>query len=51
MHLLDGVKGRDSGIPILRDGCILGGGTCFWSIGSYTVSAKLRPFRSCSSTA
>ena len=36
MHMLDGVKGRDSGILILRDGSLLGGGPCFWSTGSYT---------------
>jgi len=35
MHMLDGV-GRDSGILVLRDGNFLGGGPCFWSIGSYT---------------
>ena len=37
MHMLDGVKGRDSGVLILRDGVLLGGGPHFWSIGSYTV--------------
>ena len=37
IHMLDGVKGRDSGILILRDGVFLGGGPYFWSIGSYTV--------------
>ena len=36
-HMLDGVKGRDSGILILRDGVLVGGGPYFWSIGSYTV--------------
>ena len=36
MHMLDGVKGRDSGILILRDGRFLGGGPYFWSTGSYT---------------
>ena len=36
MHMLDGVKGRDSGILILRDGKFLGGGPYFWSTGSYT---------------
>ena len=36
MHMLDGVKGRDSGILILRDGNFLGGGPYFWSTGSYT---------------
>jgi T3SS negative regulator,GrlR len=38
MHMLDGVKGRDSGVLILRDGSLLGGGPCFWSTGSYTCS-------------
>jgi hypothetical protein len=37
MHMLDGVKGRDSGVLILRDGLLLGGGPHFWSIGSYTT--------------
>ena len=37
MHMLDGVKGRDSGVIILRDGKLLGGGPYFWSVGSYTV--------------
>src|SRR6202165_352241 len=37
IHMLDGVKGRDSGILILRDGVFLGGGPYFWSTGSYTV--------------
>jgi hypothetical protein len=32
----DGVKGRASGIIILRDGVILGGDSYFWSVGSYT---------------
>jgi hypothetical protein len=36
MHMLDGVKGRDSGVLILLDGSLLGGGPCFWSTGSYT---------------
>ena len=37
MHMLDGVKGRDSGVLILRDGLLLGGGPHFWSTGSYSV--------------
>ncbi len=37
MHMLDGVKGRDSGVIILRDGTLIGGGPYFWSIGTYTV--------------
>jgi len=36
MHMLDGVRGRDSSILILRDGRFLGGGAYFWSTGSYT---------------
>ena len=38
MHMLDGVKGRDSGVLILRDGTFLGGGPYFWSTGCYTVA-------------
>jgi hypothetical protein len=38
IHMLDGVKGRDSGVLILRDGRFLGGGPYFWSAGSYTVA-------------
>ncbi len=37
IYMLDGVKGRDSGILILRDGVFLGGGPYFWSVGSYTL--------------
>jgi hypothetical protein len=37
IHMLDGVRGRDSGVLILRDGEFLGGGPYFWSTGSYTV--------------
>jgi hypothetical protein len=37
MHMLDGVRGRDSGVIILRDGTLIGGGPYFWSIGTYTV--------------
>ena len=37
MHMLDGVKGRDSGVIILRDGKLIGGGPYFWSVGTYTV--------------
>src|SRR4030081_3674762 len=32
----DGVRGRASGVIILRDGVILGGDPYFWSTGSYT---------------
>jgi hypothetical protein len=38
VHMLDGVKGRDSGVLILHDGRFLGGGPYFWSTGSYTVA-------------
>jgi hypothetical protein len=37
IHMLDGVKGRDSGILILQDGMLIGGGPYFWSVGSYSV--------------
>jgi hypothetical protein len=37
IHMLDGVKGRDSGILVLRNGVLIGGGPYFWSTGSYTV--------------
>ena len=37
IHMLDGVKGRDSGVLFLRDGELVGGGPYFWSVGSYTV--------------
>jgi hypothetical protein len=36
-QMLDGVKGRDSGIMILRDGLLIGGGPYFWTTGSYTL--------------
>jgi hypothetical protein len=36
-YMLDGVKGRDSGVLILRDGVVIGGGPYFWSVGSYVV--------------
>ena len=36
-HLLDGVKGRSSGVIILNDGAMLGGDPYFWSVGSYTI--------------
>lgn len=35
IQMLDGVKGRASGIIILRDGILLGGDPYFWSMGSY----------------
>jgi hypothetical protein len=37
IHMLDGVKGRDSGIIVLRDGQLVGGGPYFWSVGSYSL--------------
>jgi hypothetical protein len=37
IHMLDGVKGRDSGVLILRSGMLIGGGPYFWSVGSYTA--------------
>jgi hypothetical protein len=37
-YMLDGVKGRDSGVLIFRDGVFLGGGPYFWSTGTYTVA-------------
>jgi hypothetical protein len=32
----DGVRGRASGVIMLRDGVILGGDPYFWSTGNYT---------------
>jgi hypothetical protein len=37
IHMLDGVKGRASGVIVLKDGAILGGDPYFWSVGTYTV--------------
>jgi hypothetical protein len=37
VQMLDGVKGRDSGILVLNDGKLLGGGPYFWSVGRYSV--------------
>jgi hypothetical protein len=37
IHMLDGVRGRDSGVLILRNGKLLGGGPYFWSVGRYSV--------------
>jgi len=34
---LDGVRGRASGVIVLRNGSILGGDPYFWNEGSYTV--------------
>jgi hypothetical protein len=38
VHILfgDGVKGRASGVIVLRDGSIFGGDPYFWSVGTYT---------------
>jgi hypothetical protein len=38
MYFLDGVRGRDSGVLMLRDGHFLGGGPYFWSAGSYSFA-------------
>jgi len=38
IHMLDGVRGRDSGVTILRDGHLISGGPHFWSVGSYTAA-------------
>jgi hypothetical protein len=37
IQMLDGVRGRDSGVLILLDGELLGGGPYFWSVGRYSV--------------
>jgi hypothetical protein len=37
IQMLDGVKGRASGVIILRDGVILGGDPYFWCVGTYKV--------------
>jgi T3SS negative regulator,GrlR len=37
IHMLDGVRGRDSGVTILRDGQLISGGPYFWSVGTYTA--------------
>lgn len=34
---LDGVRGRASGVILLRDGSILGGDPYFWNEGTYSV--------------
>jgi hypothetical protein len=36
LRMGDGVKGRASGVIVLRDGKILGGDPYFWSVGTYT---------------
>ena len=40
IHMTDGVKGRDSGVLILRDGQLVGGGPYFWSVGRYSVGQR-----------
>jgi hypothetical protein len=40
IHMLDGVRGRDSGVFVLRNGVLIGGGPYFWSVGSYTVDNR-----------
>jgi hypothetical protein len=37
IHMLDGVRGRDSGILVFRNGVLIAGGPYFWSTGSYIV--------------
>jgi hypothetical protein len=37
INMLDGVKAHDSGVIILRDGKLLGGGPYFWWSGNYTT--------------
>jgi hypothetical protein len=36
----DGVKGRASGVLVIRDGVILGGDPYFWSVGSYSLKGS-----------
>jgi hypothetical protein len=40
IYMLDGIKGHDSGVIVIRDGLLLGGGPYFWSVGSYTVGNR-----------
>jgi hypothetical protein len=37
IYMLDGVRGRDSGIIMLCYGKLVGGGPYFWSVGTYTI--------------
>jgi hypothetical protein len=37
VQMLDGVKGRASGVLVFRDGAIIGGDPYFWSVGTYTA--------------
>lgn len=38
INMLDNVRGRDSGVTILRDGHLISGGPYFWSVGSYSAA-------------
>jgi len=40
VNMLDGLKARDSGVIILHDGKLLGGGPYFWWTGSYTLGKE-----------
>jgi hypothetical protein len=40
IYMLDGIKGHDSGVIMIRDGVLFGGGPYFWSVGSYTVGNR-----------
>ena len=42
VHILmaDGVRGRDSGVLLLRDGVLIGGGPYFWSVGGYALTGQ-----------
>src|SRR5258705_13853044 len=36
IHMLDGVRGRDSGVFVLRNGVLIGGGPFFLAVGGPT---------------
>src|SRR5258708_20806564 len=40
IHMLDGVRGRDSGVLLLRNGVLIGGGAPFLAVGSLTPSTE-----------
>jgi hypothetical protein len=49
IHMLDGVKGRDSGVLVLRDGVLIGGGPYLflvdrlsYTLGNWTWKGHLR---------
>ena len=49
IHMLDGVKGRDSGVLVLRDGVLIGGGPYLflvdrlsYTLGNWTWKCHLR---------